>query len=473
MNTLDRRAFLRAGLATAGLGAVAVACGSPRSPQARLIGSTDPRIGQVETARVTTGQTRAYTLNAVSGQVDLGGPVVTTWTYDGVLPGREIRVRTGDVIEARLVNQLPADATVHWHGLALRNDMDGAPEVTQAAIKPGETFTYRFTAEAPGTYWFHPHVGVHLDRGLYAPLIVDDPAEAAPYDQDWVVVLDDWIDGTGTTPDELFAQLRRGMGGMGSMPGMNGGMMTGAGSPLLGGDVGDVDYPYYLINGRVAQAPTVFTAKPRQRARIRFINAGGDTAFRVALGGHRMTVTHTDGFPINPVDTDALLIGMGERYDVLVTLGDGKFPLVALAEGKNDTALAVVSTGASTVPSPETRPRELDGTVVRYDALRPAVPVALPAKATDVEHKIKLTGTMMAYDWGFDGHAVDLGSPWRIREGQRVRVSFTNATTMYHPCTSTGTRSRSTAAARARTPRSCCPARRSPVISTPTTPGSG
>jgi multicopper oxidase len=51
-----------------------------------------------------------------------------------------------------------------------------------------------------------------------------------------------------------------------------------------------------------------------------------------------MTVTHTDGYPVEHRQTDALLIGMGERYDVLVALGDGVLPLVALAEGKNATA---------------------------------------------------------------------------------------------------------------------------------------
>ena len=70
-----------------------------------------------------------------------------------------------------------------------------------------------------------------------------------------------------------------------------------------------------------------------------------------------MTVTHTDGYPVAPVRADALLIGMGERYDVQVTLGDGVFPLTALAEGKNATALALVRTGAgSRRPPPSGRP---------------------------------------------------------------------------------------------------------------------
>ena len=73
-----------------------------------------------------------------------------------------------------------------------------------------------------------------------------------------------------------------------------------------------------------------------------------------------MTVTHSDGFPVVPAVTDALLIGMGERYDVTLTLGDGTFPLVASAEGKSGQGLAVVRTSTGRAPAPDVRPPELD-----------------------------------------------------------------------------------------------------------------
>ncbi|MFJ8962699.1 multicopper oxidase family protein [Lentzea sp. NPDC102401] len=403
MSPFTRRAFL----GTVALGLAGCTSGNP------LVLPTDPLVSRTESARGGTGRTRAVTLTATRGQVDLGGPVVDTWTYDGVLPGREIRVGAGDLVEARLVNRLPADTSIHWHGLALRNDMDGAPPVTQVAIKPGEDFTYRFVAPTPGTYWFHPHTGTQLDRGLYAPLIVEDPAEPGGYDAEWVVVLDDWLDGAGTNPDEVLAGLRR-RGGH-SMHGMTG----------LGGDV---PHPHHLINGRVAAAPVTFAAKPGHRVRIRFINAAADTAYRVALSGHRMTVTHTDGFTVTPVETDALVIGMGERYDVLATLADGVFPLVALAEGKNATAKAVVRTGSGAVP--DVRPAELDGKVVTYDEFKATAP--LSARKPDVVHRMALTGGMMSYEWGINGRTGDL-TPARVRSGQRVRLEFANTTMMWHP----------------------------------------
>jgi FtsP/CotA-like multicopper oxidase with cupredoxin domain len=403
MSPFTRRAFI----GTVALGLAGCSSGNP------LVLPNDPLVSRTESARGGSGRTRAVTLTATRSQVDLGGPVVDTWTYDGVLPGREIRVGAGDLLEARLVNQLPADTSIHWHGLALRNDMDGVPPLTQPGIRTGEEFTYRFLAPEPGTYWFHPHTGVQLDRGLYAPLIVEDPAEPGRYDAEWVVVLDDWLDGTGTDPDEVFTELRR----------RGGHSMHG--TTALGGDVA---HPHHLINGRVAAAPVTFAAKPGQRVRIRFVNAGADTAYRVALGGHRMTVTHTDGFAVSPVDTDALVIGMGERYDVLVTLADGAFGLVALAEGKNATARAVVRTGSGSVR--DVRPVELDGEVVGYDELRAVGP--LPARKPDVVHRMALTGGMMSYEWGVNGRAGDL-TPARVRSGQRVRLEFVNNTMMWHP----------------------------------------
>ena len=313
MSVPDRRAVLRSGLAAAALGAVGAAAGCtarpPSSPNRHhLIGPRSPQVAAAEEARHAT-RTALAGVAPQAGHIDLGGRVVATWSYGGQVPGPELRVRAGQVLRALLVNQLPVATTVHWHGVAIRNDMDGVPGMTQAPVPSGREYTYSFAVAEPGTYWYHPHVGVQLDRGLYGPLIVEDPAEPAGYDHDWTVLLDDWIDGTGYTPDQVLAALRHGMGGMGMaaaspsaspmgsmsgmpmpasspspamsmgspaaspssrMNGMSSGptgpspVMSGARSTLLGGDAGDVRYPYYLINGRVRTAPRTFTARPGQ-----------------------------------------------------------------------------------------------------------------------------------------------------------------------------------------------------------------
>src|SRR5262249_16169429 len=158
-----------------------------------------------------------------------------------------------------------------------------------------------------GSYWAHPHTGgLDADTGLYLPVIVDDPSEGN-YDAEWIVVLDDWTDGIGKSPQQLYTELTSRnkpststmpptttsptsttttprststtppsstttTTATSGMPGMSGN--TSGRSDLLGGDAGDIDYPYYLINGRIPAAPTSFTARPGQRIRIRFINTG-------------------------------------------------------------------------------------------------------------------------------------------------------------------------------------------------------
>src|ERR1700737_2060027 len=127
--------------------------------------------------------------------------------------------------------------------------------------------------------------------------------------------------------------------------------------------------------------------------------AGSDTAFRVALAGHSMTVTHTDGYPVQPTDVDALLMGMGERYDVIVTAGDGVFPLVAMAEGKNARARALLSTGAGTAPDQGFQPPELNKRVGTVDMLTATPAVDLGSSQPDVNLSAVLPGDMMHYNW--------------------------------------------------------------------------
>lgn len=451
---VSRRTLMRAGLAAGGAGLLA-ACGRDGGngdPVTRSNGGqathgngdptgsggefVTPDGEQVRTAeaRRHPGRVRDVRLAATAGPVDLGGLAVDTWSYDGRIPGPPIRVTAGEVIRATLANELPAETTIHWHGIALRNDADGMPHMTQPPVAPGDEFIYEFTAPHPGTYWFHPHIGTQLDRGLYAVLIVDDPEETLDYDDEWTVVLDDWLDDVTGTPEEVLAELQNGAGHDGHD---DDGHMTSGASPLLGGSGGDVRYPHFLLNGRLTADPETFQAAPGSRIRLRLVNAGGDTAFRVALGGHRMTVTHTDGFPVEPVETDALLLGMGERYDVLVTLDDGVFPLVAVAEGKGEAALGLVRTGAGTAPTPEVRPAELDGHIIGYHELVPTEPVRFDARPADRTIRMELTGGTTRYNWGFNGrpfaHDGLAEQLIPISEGERIQLDLVNSTHMWHP----------------------------------------
>ncbi|MFZ2502451.1 MAG: multicopper oxidase family protein [Nocardioides sp.] len=436
-----RRTLLLGGLA--GAGAALVGCSSDRTPAVTKSFGTAPSLTP------TPGQqTYAQTLVAKPTTLDLGGVTVDTWAYDDVAPGPLLRAKAGDLLRITLDNQLPDDTTIHWHGIRLRNAADGVPGMTQDPVKPGQKYVYEFTAPDPGTYFFHPHVGVQLDRGLYAPLIIDDPDEPGAYDHEWVVVLDDWIDGTGTTPDEVLKALLGGegagmdhghMGGMGDSgsPGAMSGDGMGMGGMSMGtppfGDAGDVKYPHFLINGRLHGDPDVLRAKPGHKVRIRIINAASDTIFSVALGGHRFTITHSDGWPVQPQEASALYIGMGERYDVEVTLGDGAFPFVAAPFGKDGPARGLIRTGGGRVPDADFSPAELTGQVLMAADLLPAESARLADRQPDSEQMLHLSGQMSPYRWGINGKPFGQNDPLILTSGSRARIHMMNMTMMTHP----------------------------------------
>jgi FtsP/CotA-like multicopper oxidase with cupredoxin domain len=216
-----------------GLGAAAAGlsgCGSKASP----VGPG--AVASAEASRGATGRVRDYRLQARRSQIDLGGRVVSTWTYGDTLPGTALRATAGDRVRIAFTNDLPEATSVHWHGLAIRNDMDGVPDLTMPPVKPGGNFAFDFVVPHAGTHWLHPHTGLQLDRGLYAPFIVDDPAEVGDYDTEWILVLDDWTDGIGPSPEQILATLKAagtsggGMGGMGGM-GMGSGVESSTPPP--------------------------------------------------------------------------------------------------------------------------------------------------------------------------------------------------------------------------------------------------
>ena len=126
------------------------------------------------------GQVRKYELTARKTTIQVGGRAVEAWGYNGQVPGPPITASQGDLIEVTLHNtDIERGVTLHWHGYDVPAAEDGAPGVTQDAVKPGGEYVYRFRADQVGTYWYHTHqasdVGVKM--GLYGTLVVGRPAE--------------------------------------------------------------------------------------------------------------------------------------------------------------------------------------------------------------------------------------------------------------------------------------------------------
>lgn len=435
LSALSRRDFLViTGVGTAA--AVAGSC-SAAGPAPRRILPDDPAVAATERARTPTGTSdRLTSLTAKPADVDLGGAQVATWTYGGTVPGPEIRVRKGQRLVVDVHNALPTDTSVHWHGLAIRNDMDGVAGLTQSALPAGGTQRRAFVVPDAGTYWYHPHVGVQIDRGLYGPLIVDDPDEKAPYDDEWVLVLDDWLDGIGSpanNPDAELARLRA--VGMQSMSGTA--QSTVSARTPLGSDTGDVDYPLFLVNGKTADHPPTMAVRSGKRVRLRVINAGGDSAFRLGVPGLQMTLTHTDGLPVDPVTVDSVILGMGERVDAVITVPDQTTSILAIPEGKAGIARAVLAVGptggAGRWPDPAATASLLSSSPFDTAFASAVGAERLSTRAPDVTHRLTLAGPTGKYAWTINGKTYDPDRGLPVREGQRVRLVYENQSGMFHP----------------------------------------
>ena len=414
---IDRREFLRTGVAAAvgfAPGAsVLAAAGCDRSPDSPAA----PRSGS-EPGSVAAGPVREVRLTAAPGEAELG-PLGTyrTWLYNGNFPGPEVRVREGEQLRIVVENRLPEGTTIHWHGIPVPNPMDGVPNVTQKPVPPGGSFTYDFEAQPAGSYMYHSHVRLQIDRGLLGPLVIEERTPHMPYDREHTLVLDDFLPGE---PEPME-------GG-----GMMGGMMgpRGRGVP---------DYAGFLINGRAPADPSVVEVRSGERVRLRLINPSGATVFRVALGGHRLTVTHSDGRPVQPIEVDALLIGPGERYDAVVeATNPGIWNLVAASVNAGPGAARALLryagvTGA--VPGEEQIPDGIrGGRLLSLSDLHSVETTGEPARSPERTFELSLSGgMMMSRGWSIDGQRYPDAESLPIREGERVRVRMVNHSMAIHP----------------------------------------
>ncbi|RHZ77761.1 hypothetical protein Glove_173g17 [Diversispora epigaea] len=118
------------------------------------------------------------------------------WTVNGQYPGPLIQANKGDRLVIKVINSLGEAATIHWHGIFQRktNWYDGVPGQTQCPIPDGISFTYNFTLDQSGTYWYHSHFLAQYVDGLVGPLIVHDSKD--PYfnycDEEYLITISDW-----------------------------------------------------------------------------------------------------------------------------------------------------------------------------------------------------------------------------------------------------------------------------------------
>lgn len=204
------------------------------------------------------------------------GQKVDAYAYNGQIPGPTLRVNEGDHVRIDVKNEMTDESTaLHLHGLLLTNEMDGVSFLTQKPITPGNTFSYDFIATNPGSQFYHSHHNstVQQTRGLFGALIIDpkgaDTKKVYGETQDVTMFVDD--------------------GALG-----------------------------FTINGKQFPATEPIVAKVGEKVRIRYYNAG-QTPHPMHLHGLTQLVVEKDGYPLQvPYKADTVLVGPGERYDVIV-----------------------------------------------------------------------------------------------------------------------------------------------------------
>jgi FtsP/CotA-like multicopper oxidase with cupredoxin domain len=240
------------------------------------------------------------------------------------VPSPTIRCKVGDHLRVTLHNLgnccAPKESgfngvthTIHFHGLDLLAPIDGVPDLPKPGVPEGGEYTYDFVPDFEGTYTYHCHVdsASHILLGMYGLLIVD-PADGSKtaygykYDREYSLCLSEM----DTEHNEAMREKGR-------------------------YDMFQWKSDYFLLNGRIFHAnlenPLSTIADPKTRIKckvgetvlLRFWSMGNSHVWAMHPHAYHMKVIATDGRRLDvPYWKDTLPIMSGERYDVLVTIGE-------------------------------------------------------------------------------------------------------------------------------------------------------
>jgi len=346
-------------------------------------------------------------------------PQTDVWCYDASTPGRVIRARQGERISRVFENGLPQASSVHWHGVRIANAMDGVAGLTQAAVEPGDVFTYDFVAPDAGTYWYHPHnkSWEQMARGLYGALIIDE-ADPPDVDADHVLLIDDWRLNPNAQIDDSFGAM---------------------GDWSHGGRIGN----WITVNG---QGEAQFHAAAGDRLRLRFVNVANARIFSIETRGFDGWVVALDGQPLaEPTPLSRLVLAPAQRVDVIVDVSaktgeradiislerDGGYAIASFSVSSG-TRLARGATPEPLPPNPVPEPEDLSGSAV--DLLMEGGAMGRMTGATMHGRRMSMRELVArGHVWAFNGVAGMPEEPLlTASRGETVKIRILNETGWPH-----------------------------------------
>ena len=371
---------------------------------------------------------------------------VKALTFNGSVPGSQIRVKQGEKLKINLKNELNEPISIHWHGITVPNEMDGIPGVTQNAVQPGESFTYEFTPEDPGTYMYHTHQNAveQMDKGLYGSFIVEPNDKS--YDRDYTLMLDEWMSKPveaessmegmdhGNMDSDEDSDKETDSGGMdhGDMGSNENESMDGM--EEMGHDMSA--YDIFTINGKSGNSIEPLKVKEGEKVRIRLVNVGY-MSHKIHLHGHDFKVAAIDGQELNKpkeLKDQVISIAPGERYDIEFTANnpgewfiechgdmEGSSGMNTKIQYENSTDSADKSNKSEDLP---------EFSFMNYGGSEKGE-FSLDQKY-DIEYKMDLNTTMdgneMAYT--INGKTFPETDSINVEEGDLVKVTLTNNSMM-------------------------------------------
>lgn len=221
--------------------------------------------------------TKQYDLTAKVVQWEYApGKRTEAFSYNGIVPGPTIHVNNGDKVKVVLKNELPESTSIHWHGLIVPNDQDGVPSVTQPPVKPGETYTYQFTAVGPAVGMYHAH---------------QDSQRQVPMGLEGAFLI-------GEVPVPAGVKVAQEI-------------------PMILNDYGPMSFS---INGKQFPATTPIVGNKDDYVLIHFMNEGYQI-HPMHMHGFAGKIIATDGNPDPaPQSWDTVLVAPGQRLSFLVKL---------------------------------------------------------------------------------------------------------------------------------------------------------